>query len=220
VTGAPAAPARAPASPFLVASLAVSALSLALPAAFGPIGPLAAGVLAFVGHRAVRKSGGALRGPGLAKIAMTIALALFLLQAWAVVRGAASAAAWAGIRARLAAVEETLRTGTAEGAYELLSPEARAATERAPWTAATRDALAALGPLVSLGEPRSEGGDWERTGEFGEGESADLRLPVAFDAEFRGGRGRVELEFSARRRGPEVTTGRESRRGGPAPRYN
>ena len=80
------------------------------------------------------------------------------------------------------------------------------------------DALATLGPLVNLGEPRSEGGDWERTADFGSGEAADLRLPVLFDAEFRGGRGRIELEFSARRRGREVTTGLESLRVVPAKR--
>ena len=212
MTDAPAAPPRVPASPLLVASLAVSGLSLALPTAFGPVGPLAAGVLAFLGHRSVRKSGGRLRGPVLAKVAMTLALALLLVQIWVVWRGAASAAAWTGIRARLAAVEETLRTGTAEGAFELLSPEAQGRTDRAAWVSATGDALGRLGALVSLGEPRAEGGDWERTGEFGSGDAADLRLPVAFDAEFRGGRGRIDLEFSARRRGREVTTGLEALR--------
>lgn len=218
MTDAPAAPPRVPASPLLVASLAVSGLSLALPTAFGPVGPLAAGVLAFLGHRSVRKSGGRLRGPVLAKVAMTLAIALLLVQMWVVWRGAASAAAWTGIRARLASVEETLRTGTAEGAFELLSPEAQGRTDRAAWVTATGDALGRLGALVSLGEPRAEGGDWERTGEFGSGDSADLRLPVAFDAEFRGGRGRIDLEFSARRRGREVTTGLEALRVAPAPR--
>lgn len=212
MTGAAPAAAKPPASPLLVASLAVSALSLALPAALGPVGPLVAGVLAFLGWRGVARSGGALRGPGLAKAAMTIALVLFLVQAWAVVRGAASAAAWAGIRARLAAVEETLRTGTAEGAWELLSPETRARTERTAWIGDLRDSLAALGPLVRLGEAREEGGDWARTAEFGSGDAAELRLPVSFDAEFRGGRGRIEAEFSARRRGREVSTGIESLR--------
>ena len=49
-------------------------------------------------------------------------------------------------------------------------------------------------------------------------DGSDLRLPVLFDAEFRGGRGRIELEFSARRRGREVTTGLESLRVVPAKR--
>lgn len=213
--GTPPAGAKAPLSPLLVASVALSGVSLFLPTAFGPLGPLVAGVLAFLGHRRVVLSKGALRGPGLAKVAMTLALALFLLQAWAVVRGAAAAAAWTGIRAHLAAVEDVLRDGSPEGAYGLLSEEARARTDRVPWVRGLGDAMERLGPLVRLGEARETGGDWERTATFGEGDAADLLLFLTFDGSFQRGRGRVEVEVRARRAGREVSTGLESLRVSP-----
>ena len=62
--------AERPFSPLLVASLALSAVSLLLPD-IGPLGPLVAGVLAFLGYRKVVRSKGTVRGPGLAKVAMT-----------------------------------------------------------------------------------------------------------------------------------------------------
>jgi len=204
----------APLSPLLVASLVLSAVSLLLPDV-GPLGPLVAGVLAFLGHRQVARSKGAVRGPALAKAAMTAALVLFALHAWAVVRGAAAAAAWTGIRAHLAAVEGVLRDGTAEGAYGLLSEEARARTDRVAWVKDLGGAMERLGPIVRLGEPEETGGDWDRTATFGEGDSADLRLSLAFDAEFRDGRGRVEIEVRATRAGREVSTGLESLRVSP-----
>ena len=217
---APPAPGARPIAPLLVASLVLSAVSLLLPDAFGPIGPLVAGVLAFLGYRKVAASKGALRGPGIAKVAMTLALALLVLHAWAMVRNAAVAAAWNGIRGHLARVEEVLRTGTPEGAYALLSEEARGESGREAWVSGLRDALQRLGPLERLGEAREEGGDWPDTASFGDGETADLRLPLSFDAAFRNGPGRVEVEVRARRTGREVRTSLESLRvlPGPAPR--
>jgi len=192
-------------SPPLVASVVVSLLSLALPAAFGPLGPLAAGILAFLGHRRVRASGGLERSPLLAQAAMTLALVLLVVQSWAMMRHAPTAAAWASLREHAARVDANLRTGTPEGAWELLSPEARAGADRAAFVTGLREALVRLGPLQDLGETGGEGGDWERTGSFEEGEKADLRLPMRFDARFERGRGRVEIEVLLRRRAKSVT---------------
>lgn len=192
-------------SPMLVASLAVSGLSLALPAAFGPLGPLAAGILAFLGYRNVRAAGGAVRGPLLARGAMTLALALLVVQSWAMVRHAPTAAAWASIREHAARVDANLRTGTPEAAWDLLAPEARVEAGRAAFVTGLRDALSRLGPLQDLGATEGNGGDWERTGTFEEGDSAELRLPMRFDARFERGRGRVEIEVLLRRRGSSVT---------------
>jgi hypothetical protein len=164
-----------------------------------------AGVLAFAGHRRVRASKGLERGPVLAKIAMTTALALLVLQGWQMVRHATAAAAWTLLRDHAARVDANLRSGTPEGAWELLSGEARRSTDRAAFVGDLRAALARLGPLEALGETSGSGGDWERTGTFEEGESADLRLPMVFDARFARGRGRVEVEVLLRRRGRAVT---------------
>lgn len=203
--GADAASAKPRWSPPLVASVVVSLLSLALPAGFGPLGPLAAGILAFLGYRRVRASGGTERGPLLARGAMTLALALLVVQSWAMVRHAPTAAAWASLREHAARVDANLRTGTPEGAWDLLSPEARAGADRAAFVTALRESLARLGPLQDLGETGGKGGDWERTGTFEDGESADLRLPMRFDARFERGRGRVEIEVRLHRRGKAVT---------------
>lgn len=207
MTGGPAAAERPRTSPLLAGSLVLSAVSLALPTAFGPVGPLAAGVLAFLGYRKVRASQGAVRGPRLAQAAMTVALLLFVLQAWAMVRHAATTAAWAALGGQATRVDGNLRTGTPEGAFELLSPEAQASTDRAAFVTDLREALSRLGPLETLGEAREAGGDWERTGSFEDGEEAELRLAIAFDAKFRKGRGRVEVEVLVRRRGRAVTSG-------------
>jgi len=189
----------------LVVSLALTALSVLLPTAFGPLGPIVAGVLAFLGDRRVKASGGALRGPVLAKVAMTAALLLLAGQAWFVIRNAPSAAAEVRVQAQTARVEAVLRAGTAEGAWDLLSPEARAAGDRGAFVDGMRAAMARLGALESLGVPRESGGDWERSGTFLEGDAADLRLGYAFDAKFQRGQGTVAATVLVRRRGREVT---------------
>lgn len=191
--------------PLLGVSILLSGLSLLIPDRVGPLGPLAAGVLAFLGYRRVRASEGMLRSVGLARIAMTTALAIFVLHAWGMVRHAATGAAWNAIRGHLQAVEENLRTGTPEGAWDLLSPEGQARAERGPWVRELREALAVLGPLERLGEARALGGDWERTLVFEEGGEADLRLPLAFRPTFRGGAGSLHLEILVHRRGRRVT---------------
>jgi hypothetical protein len=225
VTGTAASPAPGPSAAepprpcsLLVVSLALTAVSLALPAAFGPLGPVAAGVLAFLGYRRVRASGGRLRGPVLAKVAMTAALVLLAAEAWIFVKHASSAAAEVRIQAATGRVESLLRTGTAEGGWEILAPDARGALDRAAFTESLRDAMGRLGPLESLGPPREAGGDWERTGTFDEGEEAELRLRYAFDATFRKGPGRIELEVRVRRRGAAVTADLTSLRVDPGKR--
>jgi hypothetical protein len=197
---APAAPPRA--SGWLVASLLLTGVSVT--GLLGPLGPFAAGVLALLGHRQARASGGAVRGPRLALAAMTAALAVLALQAWTVVRTAPAGAAWARIRERALLVDGNLRRGTPEGAWELLSEEARAAGGREAFVADLSAALAALGPLESLGDAREAGGEWDRTASFGEDAGADLRLGIAFDARFARGPGRVELTVRVRRAGRAV----------------
>jgi hypothetical protein len=187
-----------------VASLGLSAISLGLPDRFGLLGPLAAGVLAFLGYRRVRASGGRLRGPLLAKVAMSAALLLFVAVAWVVVRRAPEAAAAARLQAQSARVEALLRTGTPEGAWELLSPEGRTGADRAAFVRAFREAMLRLGPLDSLGPPL-QGGGWEGMAGYREGASADLRLGWAFDARFARGPGRVEIEVRLRREGSAVS---------------
>ena len=200
-------PAAEPARPcsLLVVSLSLTAVSLALPTAFGPVGPLVAGVLAFLGHRRVRASGGTLRGPVLAKVAMTAALLLLAAQGWFMIRNAPAAAAEIRVQAQTARVEAILRAGTPEGAWEILAPEARPAEGRAAFVDSMRAAMARLGALESLGTPREAGGDWERSRTFLEGESADLRLGYAFDAKFQRGAGTIALTVLVRRRGRAVT---------------
>ncbi len=200
-------PAAEPPRPcsLLVVSLALTGVSVALPTAFGPVGPFAAGVLAFLGHRRVRASGGTLRGPVLAKVAMTAALLLLAAQGWFLIRNAPAAAAEVRVQAQTARVESVLRAGTPEGAWDLLAPEARAAADRAAFVDSMRTAMARLGALESLGLPREAGGDWERSRTFLEGESADLRLGYAFDAKFQRGKGTVALTVLVRRRGRTVT---------------
>lgn len=192
-------------SGLLVASLALTAVSVTLPTAFGPLGPLAAGVLAFLGDRRVKASGGALRGPVLAKVAMTAALLVLVAQAWFMIWNAPSAEAEIGIQAQTARVEAVLRSGTPEGAFDLLSPGAQAASDRKAFVESIRSALARLGALRSLGKPRNAGGDWDRSGTFLQGDSCDLRLGYAFDAEFERGKGTVAVEVLVRRRGRGVS---------------
>jgi hypothetical protein len=185
-------------------SLTLSAVSLLLPQAFGPIGPVVAGVLAFLGHRRVRTSGGTLRGPVLAKVAMTAALLLLAAQGWFMVRNAPAAAAEVRVQAQTARVEAVLRAGTPEGSWDLLSPEAQAGSDRTAFVDSMRAAMARLGALETLGLPREAGGDWENSRNFLEGESADLRLGYAFEAKFQRGTGTVALSVLIRRRGREV----------------
>ena len=201
----PAAPAKPRAHPLLVVSLVLSAVSLAVPG-LGPIGPFAAGVLAFLGYRKVRAAPERFRGPGLARVAMTLALALVLLQAWVAVRHAGSAAAWAAIRRDIGRVDENLRSGTPEGAWDLFGPVEQGRSDRKQFVWSIRAATGTLGPLLRLGEPAEAGGDWFRTGEFDDGEEAEFRFPMTFDAWFRNGRGRVDVEVLVRRRGREVSS--------------
>ena len=189
-------------SRLLVASLALTASSLVLPLAL--VGPLVATVLALLGHRRVRKSGGALRSPALALAAMAAALVVFAAQGWVLVRAAPRAAAQIGMQGQTARVEAALRSGTAEGAFDLLSPAARQGTDRAKFVESLRAAFARLGALRSLGDPRERGAGWDRTGTFLEGDAVDLRLGWAFDAEFERGKGTVTLEVEVRRRGRAV----------------
>jgi hypothetical protein len=195
------------AHPLLVVSLVLSAVSFALPAAFGPLGPLAAGILALVGYRKARAAPAEFRGPGLARVAMTLALAVFALQAWVLVRHSTTLAAWSLIQREVERVDANLRTGTAEGAYELLAPEVRARTDRAAFVGDLRAVTGRLGALERLGEATKVGGDWERTDSFERGDAAVLRLPMAIEAQFRGGPGRVEIEVVVRRTGGEVSAG-------------
>jgi hypothetical protein len=188
-----------------VASLTLTAVSVTLPTAFGPLGPIAAGVLAFLGDRRVKASGGTLRGPVLAKVAMTAAHLVLLAEAWFMIWNAPSAAAEVGVQAQTARVEAVLRSGTPEGAFDLLSPAARAAADRSAFVESIRSALAHLGALRSLGKPRNAGGDWDRSGTFLQGDSSDLRLGYAFEAEFERGKGTVSVEVLVHRRGREVS---------------
>lgn len=192
-------------SGLLVASLVLSGISLLPGFRLGPLGPLAAGVLAFLGYGAVRRSGGTLRGPLLARAAMTGALVALGLVAWSMIRHEATTRAWGEIRSQVARVEENLRRGTAEGAWDLLGPGARAAKDRAPFVKEMRAAMARLGSLDSLGDATPAGGDWDRTRVFDEGERAELRLPMDFDGRFQLGRGRIRLEVLVRREGRVVT---------------
>ncbi len=191
----------------LVASLALSGLTLLLPGAMGPVGPFLAGVLAFLGHRRVRASGGALRGPRIALGAMTLALLLFALQAWMVVNTAPAAAAFREMRGQVANVDACLRTGTAEGAWDLLDPAARTGLDRAAFTGALREAMTRLGPLETLGAAEEAGGDWDATAAFPRGERAELRLGLLLRPVFRGGKGIVRLVITVRREGRRVTSG-------------
>ena len=193
-------------SALLLASLALSGASVLVPSVFGPFGPLLAGVLAFVGYRAVRKSKGILRGPVLAAVAMTVALGLFAFMGWNMVRSFATAEAWRQIRAHIADVEATLRNGTAEGAWELLDSRARKGMDRTAFVKDLRDAMTRLGPLVSLGESRQAGGGWDETVHFEEAEGADLHLPMDIDALFRGGPGRVHVVIFLHRRDRAVSS--------------
>lgn len=187
----------------LVVSLALTAASAALPTAFGPLGPVVAGFLAFFGHRRVRASGGTLRGPVLAKVAMTAALLLLLFQAWFMVRNGPAAAAEVRVQAVTSRVDSVLRAGTPEGAWDLLAHDAR--KDRAAFVDSLRAAMGRLGALESLGPPREAGGDWERSRTFLEGESAEIRLGYAFDSKFQRGDGTVALTVLVRRRGREVS---------------
>jgi hypothetical protein len=186
-------------------SLALTAASAALPTAFGPLGPVVAGFLAFFGHRRVRASGGTLRGPVLAKVAMTAALLLLLFQAWFMVRNGPAAAAEVRVQAHTARVESVLRAGTPEGAWDLLAEEAKGKLDRAAFVESLRAAMARLGALESLGPPKEAGGDWERSRTFLEGEASELRLGYAFDSKFQRGPGTVALTVLVRRRGRAVT---------------
>jgi hypothetical protein len=199
-------------------SLVVSALSLLLWSHLEVFGPLAAGVLAFLGYRGVRSSKGSLRGPGLARIAMSLALVLLVLHAWIRVETSYRRAGMRRVQEACTAVEENLRSGTPEGAYDLLSPAARAKTDRAGFVSGQRDALRALGALKAPTVMRWEGGDWERFPDLDAGESVDLRLPITIEAEFDRGGGRVEIEVLVRRRGREVEGGLEVLRLKPASR--
>jgi len=208
-------------SGLLVASLALCAISLLVPAGLGPLGPLAAGVLAFAGDRAVRRSGGALRSPGLARVAMTAALAVLLLMAWQMVRTGATRRAQAEMRDQVGRVEALLRGGTAEGAWDLIEEDARAGLDRAAFVGDLRAALLRLGPLESLGDAEKAGSDWDRTASFEEGDRASLDLPVVLTARFRGGPGRIRLAVRLRREGAAVTGGIRALRvepGAPGPR--
>ncbi len=205
-----AAPAAAPAPPrvsgLLLSSLVLSGISLLVPSGLGPVGPLVAGVLAFLGYRAVRGSGGGLRGPLLARVAMTAALLLFAFMAWQMVRHAAAARAMGEIRGQVRRVEEVLRNGTAEGAWDLLGSGAKASGDRAAFVKALRAAMLRLGPLDSLGDAEQAGGDWDRTGSFEEGDREVLRLPMDLDGRFRQGRGRIRVEVVVRREGQAVAS--------------
>ena len=107
------------------------------------------------------------------------------LHGWFMIRNAPAAAAEVRVQAQTARVESLLRSGTPEGAWDLLSPEARAAGDRTAFVDSIRSAMARLGSLESLGPPRKEGGDWERSGSFLEGDSADS-ASLAFDSRSSG----------------------------------
>lgn len=170
------------------------------PPGLGPLGPLAAGVLAVLGHRAVRR--GRASGPLLARAAMTAALLLMVHQAWAAWVGAPVAAARAAIAARISEVDAALRTGTAESAWDLLEP----GTDHDRFVADLRAAMAELGALSDLGEPRAAGGDWESaTASFRDGDRAEARFGLAFDAEFTLGPGVVSLDLVVLREGRRVS---------------
>ena len=195
--GAPVPPPAPPppvrrASGLLVMSIVLSAISLLLPG-LGPIGPLVAGFLAFVGYRAVRKSGGILRGPGLAAIAMTLSLAVLVLMAVAMIRDYRGMAALRRVADRIAEVDATLRGGTAEGAFDLLAPGARASLDRTVFLSDLRKAMTRLGPLEAMENETHPGGDWKDLGAL-DG-SRTMRLPVEVDARFRGGRGMIRMVF-------------------------
>jgi hypothetical protein len=207
----PAAAAPAPARPsgLLLASLALSGLSilaLARPPGLGPGAPFVAGLLAFLGDRAVRTSGGAVRGPRLARVAMTLALALFVHQGWMMIRHAPTAAARAAVAERIAAGLEALRSGTPESAWELLGDDARRGADRERFVAGLRAALADLGPLADPGAPEEAGDGWgSGTASFLEGASARRTLRVAYPAaRFARGTGRIEIAVEARRDGRRV----------------
>ncbi len=199
-------------SRLLLLSLAVSGLSVLLWSRLEIGGPLAAGILAFAGYRGVRASGGSLRSPALARVAMSLALVLLLLHAWVRVSTGYRRAAMARVREACAAVEESLRSGTPEGTYDLLSPVARAGTDRDAFLADLRKGFRGLGALRTATAVRWEGGDWTRFPELDAAESVDLRLPLSMDAAFEKGPGCVELEISLRRRGRVLESGLEALR--------
>jgi len=188
-------------SPLLLVSLGASALSLLLLAPLALFGPLAAGVLAFLGYRQVRASGGRVRSAGLARVAMSAALGTLLLHAWLVVRYAPVAAAYAAMTRAAEDVRAALSTGTAESAWDLLGPEGHEAETREAFLARLRKAAARLGALADLGEAREAGGDWDRKDRYLGDPEAVLRLAVRFEARFERGPGRVEMEFLVRREG-------------------
>jgi hypothetical protein len=179
-------------SGLLVTSILLTSLSILLPG-IGPVGPIVAGFLAFVGYRAVRKSGGVLRGPVLASAAMSLALGALVLMGVAMLRDVRPNAALRRVKARVAEVEATLRTGTAEGAFELLAPDAPAAADRTAFLRGLRETMTRLGPLEAMESESHPGGDWKDLGSL-DG-SRSLRLPVDIDARFRGGKGTIGLEF-------------------------
>lgn len=190
----------------LLGSLAVSALALALPARVGPLGPLVAGFLAFLGYRRIASSGGRLRGPGLARVAMTAALGVLVFQGWTMVRTAPSAAALAEIRGQVARVERELRAGTPEGAFGLLDEGVRREADRAAWVGRMAGAMGRLGALESVRASREAGGDWDRTAGFLDDPAAVLRLRLAVEGTFARGPGTVHLEVVVRRSGSRVTS--------------
>ncbi len=222
--GAPAAPASpSPRLSALVASslalAAVSALfSVTSPPGLGPIGPFVAGVLAFLGYRRVAASRGALRGPGLARAAMTAALLLLVHQAWLVVAGADVGAARVEIRRRLEEVETVLRSGTAENAWDLLAEEGRSGEDRETWVRGLRAAQARLGALRAMGELVEGGGDAGRaTEEFRANPDGVATFRLAFAPEFERGRGRLETVIVVRKREGRVGASLVSLRLAPTP---
>jgi hypothetical protein len=180
-------------------------VGLARPPGLGPVGPLGAGILAFLGYRNIRASSGALRGAGLARIAMTASLVLLIGQFWFMWQAAPTSQAWGSIRSKVAAVDTALKSGTAESAWALLGEEAQGGLDRDAWLKAHRGATAELGGLRDLGDPGEQGGDWSRTGSFADGPQASLQLPMEFDATFANGDGTVLLEFLVQRNGRVVT---------------
>lgn len=198
-SAAPAAPAAPRPSRFLLLSLGVSALSALAWSRFEIVGPFVAGILAFLGYRDVRLSRGALRGPGLARAAMSAALVLLVLQGWTWVGTAHRRVAMRTVRETKEAVEANLRSGTPEGAWELLRPGARARADRGAFVEGLRESLRPLGRLRTFTMMRFDGGDWERFPALDGAEGADLLLPLSFDAEFERGTGRVEIGVRCRR---------------------
>jgi hypothetical protein len=193
----------------LLASVALSAVSLASllrPPGLGPVAPFVAGVLAFLGDRAARRARGEQGRSLLARVAMTLALALFVHQSWQVVRHEPLARARAAVAGRVEDAATALRTGTPESAWLLLAGDARAPEARDAFLAGLRRAAAEVGPLLLLGAPAPGGSGWgEATAPFLEGDAARKVLVLEWpEARCARGAARITMEIEARREGRRV----------------